>query len=90
MVEARLDRGMVNESWHSLWPHTSVSIGTCLGSDHCPVVVKVVSKKERRKNLFRFEAFWTKEGEFKAIVEDAWNIDRDGNSLSSEMELEDE
>lgn len=59
----RLDRGMVNECWHSIWPNTSVLIGTCLGSDHCPVLVNCEPHIRKRKKLFRFEAFWVKGGE---------------------------
>ena len=79
MVEVRLDRALMNEKWQSLWPNTLAVIGTCVGSDHCPVVVKCkLHGDERSKRLLRFEAFWTKEGECKDIVEEDWGRHKDG------------
>ncbi|CAN6676537.1 unnamed protein product [Malus baccata var. baccata] len=79
LVEARLDRSLVNASWLSSWQNSVVTNGTCRGSDHSPVLVKFGVQLEKRKNLFRFEAFWTKEEECRDIVRGAWNVDREGN-----------
>ncbi|KAM1813664.1 hypothetical protein ACFX11_027427 [Malus domestica] len=81
LVEARLDRSLVNASWLSSWPNSMVINGTCRGSDHSPVLVKFGLQPEKRKRLFRFEAFWTKKDECRDIVRGAWNVDRDGNPL---------
>ncbi|KAM1809195.1 hypothetical protein ACFX12_026124 [Malus domestica] len=69
-VEARLDKGLVNDSWLSLWPNTTVTNGMTLGSDHCPILVQCEQKVARRKK-FRFEAFWAKDGKCKEIVRGA-------------------
>ena len=81
LVEARLDRGLANEGWQSMWPNSSVIIGTCLGSDHCPVIVRSEPKKEKWRKLFRFEASWTKEEKCREIVKEAWSAARPESSV---------
>ena len=76
LVEARLDRCLVNLSWQSRWPNTFITNCTSLASDHCPVLMRCEAKPRRMKKLFRFEAFWTKDGDCKDIVRDAWTYGR--------------
>lgn len=71
----------MNDSWLSLWPNTTVTNGTTLGFDHCPVLVQCEQKIARRKKLFRFEAFWAKDGECKEIVRGVWENNREGNPV---------
>ncbi|CAN6568827.1 unnamed protein product [Malus baccata var. baccata] len=86
LVEARLDRGLVNACWQSTWPNTSVKIGTSLGSDHSPVVVICEPKSKKSKKMFRFEAFWAKEGECRDIVRSAWSHSREGSPAERQEE----
>lgn len=68
LVEARLDRGLVNKSWQVFWPNCLVSIGMTFGSDHNHVLVHCDPKVEKRKKIFRFEAYWANEADCKEIV----------------------
>ena len=81
LVEARLDRGLVNEWWQSVWPNTRATNGTTLGSDHSPVIVQCEPSVEKRKKIFRFEAHWVKDAECKGIVTGVWDKCRFGNSV---------
>ena len=82
MVEARLDRALLNDKWQFFWPNTAVVIGACVGSDHCPVVVKEnIQMQKRGKRMFRFEAFWAKDLECKEIVKQVWERNRFGNPV---------
>lgn len=81
LVEARLDRGLVNASWQSMWPNARVTNGTTVGSDHSPVIVQCDPCVGKRKRIFRFEAHWAKDVECKEIVKRAWDKTRDGNSV---------
>lgn len=81
LVEARLDRGLVNEAWLSQLPNSLIKNGMTLGSDHSPVLVQYELNLGRTKKLFRFEAFWAKDGECQDIVKGAWELNSEGNSL---------
>ncbi|XP_070667346.1 uncharacterized protein [Malus domestica] len=72
LVEERLDRAAANVLWQNLWPHTSVHHDTALCSDHCPIVVLSQPATRRGKRLFRFEAFWAKEEDCRALVAKCW------------------
>ncbi|CAN6543682.1 unnamed protein product [Malus baccata var. baccata] len=81
LVEARLDRVLVNDCWLSTWPNSFVTNAMTIGSDHCPVVLLCEQKDVRQKKLFRFEAFWAKDAECKEIVREAWEINSDGSRV---------
>ena len=81
LVEVRLDMGLINTSWQTVWPNSSVTNGKTLGSDHCPVIVSCKPRDENRKRLFRFEAFWMKDEECRGIIKNAWEVNRDENPL---------
>ncbi|KAM1691034.1 hypothetical protein ACFXTN_029871 [Malus domestica] len=59
LVKAQLDKGLVNESWQSLWPNTIITNGTC------PVLVQCGLYVRKKKKLFHSEAFWAKDAECK-------------------------
>ncbi|KAM1498581.1 hypothetical protein ACFX10_021399 [Malus domestica] len=81
LVEARLDRGLVNESWQTLWPNSRVTNGTTLGSDHSQVIVQCEPRIGKRKRIFRFEAHWANDTDCKEIVKNAWDKVQVGNSV---------
>ena len=81
LVEVRLDRGLANASWQTTWPNSTVTNGTTLGSDHCPIIVRCKPREEMRRKLFRFEAFWSKDEECKGIIKNVWEGTREGNLL---------
>lgn len=80
-MEARLDRGLVNDCWQSIWPTTSVQIGATLGSDHSPVVVVCEPQFRKKRKLFRFKAFWIRDRDCKEIVRETWNQSRMGSLI---------
>ncbi|CAN6559258.1 unnamed protein product [Malus baccata var. baccata] len=71
-VEERLDRVLVNDFWQDLWPNSSVTHGTVLASDHCPLLIKSDLDGPKGRKLFRFEAFWAKEEECQNLVRSCW------------------
>lgn len=60
LLEKCLDRGLINRLWHDLWPNTTVTHGTVLGSDHYPLIIQTEPACKRGRKVFRFEAFWEK------------------------------
>ncbi|KAM1743179.1 hypothetical protein ACFX12_013097 [Malus domestica] len=71
-VEERLDRGLINGLWQEVWPKSMALHGPVQGSDHCPLLIKSELDGPKRRELFRFKAFWAKEEECKSLVSDCW------------------
>lgn len=82
LVEARLDRDLVNQKWLEMWPNTYVSHATVLGSDHNPLIVQGEPQCSKGKRLFRFEAYWSNEVDCQDIVRSCWEMPCLGDSLS--------
>ena len=59
-------------------------------SDHCPIVLDIEGlmrgKHKLSKNRFKFEAFWTKEGECESIIKEAWCKSKDA-SMEEKIKL---
>ncbi|XP_068319675.1 uncharacterized protein [Pyrus communis] len=81
LVDERLDRGLANRQWQDSWPNTMVVHETVLGSDHCPLIIQYQLRDQKRKKLFRFEAFWTKEVRCKEIVDRCWRQHCSGDGI---------
>lgn len=81
LVEARLDRALVNKHWFDYWPNTGAINGTVVGSDHNLVIVQGDPFCGKSKRLFRFEAFWAQENECKDIVISCWRRSCEGTNM---------
>ncbi|KAM2951563.1 hypothetical protein COP2_001044 [Malus domestica] len=81
LVEERIDRVLINELWHDLWPNSLVTHGTVMGSDHCPLIIQFVSENMRGRRAFKIEAFWAKKDECNQVVSSCWNRPAHGEIL---------
>ncbi|XP_068328277.1 uncharacterized protein [Pyrus communis] len=81
-VEERLDRVMANEKWPQLWPNSHVLHETVLASDHCPIVLSSISDGQEGRKMFRFEAFWVSDEEYKNLVEMCWDRRHHGSPVN--------
>lgn len=81
LIEARLDRFVVNPEWKLLFPGACFANVEGLSSDHLPIVVYggggVV--KKRRKKVFRFEAMWLRDPGCEELVKKEW-VCREGSN----------
>ncbi|KAH0723868.1 hypothetical protein KY290_005274 [Solanum tuberosum] len=78
----RLDRAFGNNELMSLIPNSEVHHLIRQGSDHPPQHVIGNSLQETMTKSFKFLNFWTKQSEFKKVVEDSWNGEEiNGNPL---------
>ncbi|KAA3466274.1 reverse transcriptase [Gossypium australe] len=72
-IRERLDRGVANEGWRTLFPtgmiyHLPHSI-----SDHCPILLDTICERIRsRASQFKFEVWWTTEDSFETKVRQTW------------------
>ena len=76
----RLDRGVCNVAWRSLFPDAVINHLCFWGSDHRPLVLYglegvglVVSNGGRPRGRFYFEECWVNERECCDIVQASWN-----------------
>jgi exonuclease III len=73
----RLDRAMANTEWRDNWRDAVVETLVCCSSDHLPLLLILQRPKiHGRKNWrpFRYEAGWSKRGDFNKIIQEAWEI----------------
>ncbi|KAH0751986.1 hypothetical protein KY285_005134 [Solanum tuberosum] len=78
----RLDRVFGNNELMSLIPNSEVHHLIRQGSDHPPQHVIGNNLQETMTKPFKFLNFWTKQSEFKKVVEDSWNGEEiNGNPL---------
>lgn len=73
-MSERLDCYLVNSSWWHLFPNAGVTHGLAAYSDHVPIWVDLEGLEvlPRSKKLFKFEAMWAGEKDFKAIIHNVW------------------
>ncbi|KAL4386596.1 hypothetical protein GQ457_09G025710 [Hibiscus cannabinus] len=72
-IRERLDRGVANEAWQSLFPHFKLEHLIKSFSDHCPLLLNTdVSTTGNFLRQFRFEAAWVLEGSCEDVVRHLW------------------
>ncbi|KAH7838491.1 hypothetical protein Vadar_027204 [Vaccinium darrowii] len=82
-IQKRLDRGLCNEEWRSLFPEGTITTLPRTYSDHNPLLLHLhgnISFIPTNKP-FRFEAAWIVDPSFEAIVSNNWN----GNNLTDKI-----
>ncbi|KAK6141825.1 hypothetical protein DH2020_024431 [Rehmannia glutinosa] len=85
-VEDRLDRCLVSQSWHNLFPNYKVWNLESSMSDHSPIFMDIGRfYRIKRVRRFRFENAWLREKDCRDIVETGWSKGLNGN-LSGKIE----
>ncbi|XP_016669937.1 uncharacterized protein [Gossypium hirsutum] len=73
-IQERLDRGVTNEDWLSLFLDAIIQHLPHSFSDHCPLLInKKREDNERPKRSFKFEAWWVLEESFAEEVRYIWD-----------------
>jgi exonuclease III len=73
----RLDRAVANTEWRDIWRDAGVEILVCCSSDHLPVLLKLqrlISHGRKKWRPFRYKVGWSKRGDFKKIIQEAWEV----------------
>ncbi|KAA3471101.1 reverse transcriptase [Gossypium australe] len=72
-IRERLDRGVANDEWISLFPMGRVQHLPFSTSDHCPLLINTVSVNSySRHHRFHFEVWWTMEESFEEVLRGIW------------------
>jgi exonuclease III len=75
-VRERLDRGMANAEWCSLFPGAEISAEAGECSDHCPLILSTskVLQNQYKKRGFIYDATWSKETVCRDIIKKVWRV----------------
>ncbi|WMV50080.1 hypothetical protein MTR67_043465, partial [Solanum verrucosum] len=77
----RLDRALVNDSWLEKMPQTTITNLSSIGSDHCPLLLKMVAKEEEHTKYFKFVNCWANHPNFFDMVKSCWERKVEGNNM---------
>ncbi|KAA3462361.1 reverse transcriptase [Gossypium australe] len=72
-IRERLDRGVANEKWLSLFPMGRIQHLPFATSDHCPLLLHTNSDNLFKCNRrFHFETWWIMEESFAEVLQNIW------------------
>jgi exonuclease III len=78
-IRERLDRGICNADWQSMFPKAGVKHLSAPNSDHIPILLDTHLESHSGARPFRFEAMWVKDESSVNVVQNAWAIAVEGS-----------
>uniref|UniRef100_A0A2N9IVJ6 Endonuclease/exonuclease/phosphatase domain-containing protein n=1 Tax=Fagus sylvatica TaxID=28930 RepID=A0A2N9IVJ6_FAGSY len=81
-IRERLDRGICNVDWQSLFPKAGVKHLTAPNSDHLPILLDTNMEVCSGPRPFQFEVMWVRDNSSKEVVQKAWDIPVEGSQSS--------
>ncbi|GLT61462.1 hypothetical protein SLA2020_341660 [Shorea laevis] len=80
-VRERLDRALMNDSWHRMFPKAQLFHCTRMGSDHSPLLLSLQAIPETRRKRFRYELKWQMQTGYSDAILQGWSTDKTGSPL---------
>lgn len=74
LIRERLDRGLGNCQWRTLFPRAIITHLGRAASDHSPLLLDTAGGAPPLKKLFCFEVFWLKDPGCEDVVRNCWNV----------------
>ncbi|KAK9282118.1 hypothetical protein L1049_005030 [Liquidambar formosana] len=68
-IKERLDKGIVNPAWRSLFPRATVLHLPAIRSNHNPLLINTVGEQANVLRPFKFEGMWVRDNSSYAVVE---------------------
>jgi exonuclease III len=78
-IKERLDRGVCDQDWQSMFPKAGIRHLGAPKSDHRPILLDTHLDNLKIIQPFRFEAMWTKDTSSIKAVETAWDVQVEGS-----------
>jgi hypothetical protein len=73
-TKERLDRGVPNSEWSTLFPEAEVNVSVAVNSDHTFFMLELLkSSLDRKRNTFRYEVKWALDEGHDNILKEAWH-----------------
>ncbi|CAI9099386.1 OLC1v1036200C1 [Oldenlandia corymbosa var. corymbosa] len=73
-VSKRLDRVLISQEWHDLFPRSSLEKLSRTTSDHCPMLHLFNFPIVTKLRVFRFQKMWLRRNDLLALVQEDWNL----------------
>ncbi|XP_019163179.1 PREDICTED: uncharacterized protein LOC109159534 [Ipomoea nil] len=74
IIEEKLDRVLVSETWLELYDGATATSMPCPYSDHLPIMLSpIVVSQPLRWRRFTFDNMWLREDVFPEVVEQSWS-----------------
>ena len=70
-IKERLDRGLGNAEWATLFPSAEIHHLPKVKSDHCPILLSTNLKERKPPKPFRFEQMWLTDPSFPTLVDES-------------------
>lgn len=71
-IRERLDRGIANHLWTTLFPNATFQHLPILTSDHAPILLDALGSG-KNYHSFKFEKIWIRDSTSELIIQKAWN-----------------
>ena len=84
-IKERLDRGLGNAEWATLFPSAEVHHLPRVKSDHCPILLSTDPRERKPPKPFRFEQMWLTDPTFPTLVDESWKASEQIPSASSSL-----
>ncbi|CAN1305173.1 hypothetical protein LINPERPRIM_LOCUS26436 [Linum perenne] len=82
LIDERLDRFFLNDSWLDSFPESSVEHLPPLCSDHSPIILCTMSGSPISKKMFRFDCQWVDNPEVLNLISYSWvSPCKDGSAM---------
>ena len=71
-IKERLDIGLGNAKWATLFPSAEIHHLPRVKSDHCPILLSTDPRERKPPKPFRFEQMWLTDPTFPTFVDECW------------------
>ena len=78
-IQCRLDRAFGNAEWFRLFPRAHTHYLERLGSDHRPILTKIIGDGTKHVGRFMYDKRWSNNPEVEEIVRQSWNTPHHGS-----------
>ena len=78
-IRERLDRGLCNVEWQSLFPKAGIKHLSAPNSDHNPIILDTHLDNTSGSRPFRFKAMWVSDESSAKVVQGAWSSPVEGS-----------
>lgn len=82
-VKVRLDRAVANNGWRDIFPSAQIVHLVSPCSDHCSVLLKLVSveNNQPRQKCLHYEILWERELDSAQVIKDSWSSSSEKSDL---------